>query len=384
MNWWFFNPLSSSDPGLSPSPTSPDDLHLNSYHADTEPIQRTRKYSFNPMTSIFRKVRDMYEGINSATLSGAIDVIVIEQEAEPDPDDELDAESDVDPALVTTSRGNPLVRALRRQNSRHRQASLSFSSCEPPTRSYMCSPFHVRFGKLGVLQPEEKVIDVQVNGRDVDWLRMRLSRTGEAYFVDADDEESDAALSPPTSPPSELAARLSRGLSQRQPAESLNLKPTHSMAVMRLSTPIGAPAGALDRQVSGSESDLSRVGVGGVARRSAAEGIDVFLRTVLSSDNIPAAAATDVAEAAVQQPLQPVAPDASKSSGEQCPLTETLAARRRRTSKSNSSTSFGNSNGNDNTFSVVCDPAESSELESLAYAIFMILCICAFLYRYTQ
>ncbi|KAE8745928.1 hypothetical protein FOCC_FOCC007445 [Frankliniella occidentalis] len=53
--------------------------------------------------------RDFYNEINTATLTGAIDVIVVEQ----------------------------------------------------PDGSYTCSPFHVRFGKLGVLRSREKVVSVR-------------------------------------------------------------------------------------------------------------------------------------------------------------------------------------------------------------------------------
>jgi phosphatidate phosphatase LPIN len=50
--------------------------------------------------------REFYNEINSATLTGAIDVIVIEQE----------------------------------------------------DGTYLCSPFHVRFGKIGVLRSKEKIV----------------------------------------------------------------------------------------------------------------------------------------------------------------------------------------------------------------------------------
>lgn len=58
------------------------------------------------MMKIFSNFKDFYNDINGATLTGAIDVIVVEQ---------LDG-------------------------------------------SYNCSPFHVRFGKLGVLRSREKVV----------------------------------------------------------------------------------------------------------------------------------------------------------------------------------------------------------------------------------
>jgi phosphatidate phosphatase LPIN len=50
--------------------------------------------------------KEFYNEINSATLTGAIDVIVVEQE----------------------------------------------------DGTYLCSPFHVRFGKIGVLRSKEKIV----------------------------------------------------------------------------------------------------------------------------------------------------------------------------------------------------------------------------------
>uniref|UniRef100_A0AAR2KSC6 phosphatidate phosphatase n=1 Tax=Pygocentrus nattereri TaxID=42514 RepID=A0AAR2KSC6_PYGNA len=75
-------------------------------------------------------VRELYKGLNQATLSGCIDVVVVQQ----------------------------------------------------PDGTFQCSPFHVRFGKLGVLRSREKVIDIEVNGSPVD-LHMKLGDNGEAFFV---------------------------------------------------------------------------------------------------------------------------------------------------------------------------------------------------------
>ena len=55
-------------------------------------------------------VQDFYSEINAATLTGAIDVIVVQQE----------------------------------------------------DGSYKCSPFHVRFGKLGVLKAREKIVRIGI------------------------------------------------------------------------------------------------------------------------------------------------------------------------------------------------------------------------------
>ncbi|KAL1771107.1 phosphatidate phosphatase LPIN2 isoform X3 [Sigmodon hispidus] len=81
-------------------------------------------------------VKELYKGINQATLSGCIDVVVVRQQ----------------------------------------------------DGTYQCSPFHVRFGKLGVLRSKEKVIDIEINGIAVD-LHMKLGDNGEAFFVEETEEE---------------------------------------------------------------------------------------------------------------------------------------------------------------------------------------------------
>ena len=48
----------------------------------------------------------------------------------------------------------------------------------------MCTPFHVRFGRVQVLRRSEKRVRVRVNGVDVDHVTMRLGAAGEAYFVE--------------------------------------------------------------------------------------------------------------------------------------------------------------------------------------------------------
>jgi len=76
---------------------------------------------------------------------------------------------------------------------------------EQPDGRLVASPFHVRFGKYGVLHSREKVVDIEVNGEPVD-LRMKLGENGEAYFVD-DSEEWDGSLHP-----EHLATRFVRRL----------------------------------------------------------------------------------------------------------------------------------------------------------------------------
>lgn len=60
----------------------------------------------NSLVKVFSNFKEFYNEINGATLTGAIDVIVVEQ----------------------------------------------------PNGEFHCSPFHVRFGKLGVLRSREKIV----------------------------------------------------------------------------------------------------------------------------------------------------------------------------------------------------------------------------------
>lgn len=63
----------------------------------------------NSLVKVFSNFKDFYNEINGATLTGAIDVIVVEQ----------------------------------------------------PDGTFLCSPFHVRFGKLGVLRSREKIVSMR-------------------------------------------------------------------------------------------------------------------------------------------------------------------------------------------------------------------------------
>uniref|UniRef100_A0A672ZG85 phosphatidate phosphatase n=1 Tax=Sphaeramia orbicularis TaxID=375764 RepID=A0A672ZG85_9TELE len=86
--------------------------------------------------TVFVTVKELYRGLNPATLTGGIDVIVVRQ----------------------------------------------------PDGSFQCSPFHVRFGKLGVLRSKEKVVDIEINGEAVD-LHMKLGDNGEAFFVEENEDK---------------------------------------------------------------------------------------------------------------------------------------------------------------------------------------------------
>ncbi|XP_059375048.1 phosphatidate phosphatase LPIN1-like isoform X1 [Carassius carassius] len=102
---------------------------------------QTMNYVGQLAGQVFVQVKELYRGLNPATLSGCIDVIVVRQ----------------------------------------------------PDGSLQCSPFHVRFGKMGVLRSREKVVDIEINGEPVS-LHMKLGENGEAFFVK--ETESDEEMVP--------------------------------------------------------------------------------------------------------------------------------------------------------------------------------------------
>lgn len=109
--------------------------------------------------NISDSISTTWNSLNPATLSGAIDVIVVEQE----------------------------------------DGSLA------------CSPFHVRFGKFSLLRPSEKKVEFKVNGVKQDYS-MKLGDGGEAFFVfETTDNipqflQTSPLVSPASSPPLEASS----------------------------------------------------------------------------------------------------------------------------------------------------------------------------------
>lgn len=158
----------------------------------------------------FDSVSKTWNSINPATLSGAIDVIVVENEA----------------------------------------GELS------------CSPFHVRFGILQLLRPSQKKVDFIINGKMTN-LPMKLGDGGEAFFVFEASKDVDvpsdlmtspvlsAASSPSSSPPSSPKkgdhalqepefldiTQSSPELSKPSPEENSSLTPNHSSPDLPLNRP---------------------------------------------------------------------------------------------------------------------------------------------------
>ncbi|KAK4336786.1 hypothetical protein RND71_043994 [Anisodus tanguticus] len=96
----------------------------------------------NYIGKFFTNFKDFYREINSATLTGAIDVVIVKQ----------------------------------------------------ADNTYLCSPFHVRFGKMGVLRSKEKIVDIEINGEPSE-IFMKLGDNGEAFFVEECNEFNEGSNS---------------------------------------------------------------------------------------------------------------------------------------------------------------------------------------------
>uniref|UniRef100_A0A7N6FGC4 phosphatidate phosphatase n=1 Tax=Anabas testudineus TaxID=64144 RepID=A0A7N6FGC4_ANATE len=134
---------------------------------------QTMNYVGQLAGQVFVQVKELYRGLNPATLSGCIDVIVV----------------------------------------RH------------PDGSLQCSPFHVRFGKMGVLRSREKVVDMEINGEPVN-LHMKLGDNGEAFFVQETENDQEVvpsylATSPILSDGPNLMSSSMMGKSSGQPIQTL-------------------------------------------------------------------------------------------------------------------------------------------------------------------
>ena len=150
--------------------------------------------------NISDSVSTAWNSLNPATLSGAIDVIVVEQE----------------------------------------DGSLS------------CSPFHVRFGKFSLLRPYEKKVEFIVNGTKQNYA-MKLGEGGEAFFVFETAETIPQSLqtsplaSPASSPPLAPERDRSNSTGSLQEPDFLQLdadtgKPKSSSPLRPLPSVISRPS----------------------------------------------------------------------------------------------------------------------------------------------
>ncbi|KAF3764727.1 LNS2-domain-containing protein, partial [Cryphonectria parasitica EP155] len=147
--------------------------------------------------NISDSVSTAWNSINPATLSGAIDVIVVEQA----------------------------------------DGTLS------------CSPFHVRFGKFSLLRPYEKKVEFRVNGKKQDYA-MKLGEGGEAFFVFETSDtipqnlQTSPLVSPASSPPMPPGRAATTSLLQDPPLLDLD-NDENGKETPRSSSPVRPPPSAL-------------------------------------------------------------------------------------------------------------------------------------------
>ncbi|KAK6454600.1 uncharacterized protein RJT20DRAFT_130780 [Scheffersomyces xylosifermentans] len=72
--------------------------------------------------------------------------------------------------------------------------AIDIITVEQPDGSLQCSPWHVRFGKFQIIKPSQKKIDLYVNDVKTD-LPMKLGDGGEAFFVFETDSKNGDLLS---------------------------------------------------------------------------------------------------------------------------------------------------------------------------------------------
>lgn len=145
--------------------------------------------------TISTSVSTAWNSINPATLSGAIDVIVVEQE----------------------------------------DGSLS------------CSPFHVRFGKFSLLRPSDKKVEFKVNGVKQEYS-MKLGEGGEAFFVfeTTDNVPQSMQTSPLVSPVASPASSPSLLPTASDLKDPDNFELNEDSGRLQRSSSAGIPSGTYD------------------------------------------------------------------------------------------------------------------------------------------
>ncbi|WFD35937.1 phosphatidate phosphatase [Malassezia cuniculi] len=152
--------------------------------AASEPLEREYALTYYPRPTTSGDCRMQYVGklvssvyntitpsINPSTLTGAIDVIVVEREVETD---------------VEVANEDGTTSTVRRR-----------------TTELSGSPFHVRFGKMSVIRPADRKVTLHLNGSpDPLPFAMKVADDGEAHFVMEIDNDSsgDVPSSLVTSP----------------------------------------------------------------------------------------------------------------------------------------------------------------------------------------
>jgi len=79
-----------------------------------------------------------------------------------------------------------LVEGYSKINTATRTGAIDVVFVEQEDGTFASTPFHVRFGKLGVVWSGSKCVDIEINGKEVD-MSMVLDDRGMAFFSEKDD-----------------------------------------------------------------------------------------------------------------------------------------------------------------------------------------------------
>lgn len=120
-------------------------------------------------------VSEFYKDINPSTLSGAIDIVVIKH---------INRENDRNAIIDTIKKDDNQTIDIDNQKN----------------ELFVCSPFHVRFGKIHVLRPQDKLVEISINSVKIENLAMKVGEAGEAFFVVPIDPEDEVNSNWITSP----------------------------------------------------------------------------------------------------------------------------------------------------------------------------------------
>jgi len=83
-----------------------------------------------------------------------------------------------------------IVNNIAKINSATLSGAVDVVFVEQDDGTYRSTPFNVRFGKIGVVWSKQKIIDIEINGKEVE-LKMILDDYGVAYFEEKDDNKDD-------------------------------------------------------------------------------------------------------------------------------------------------------------------------------------------------
>ena len=159
-------------------------------------MKRVARAALDAATGLSDKVSDSL-GINQSTLSGAIDVVVVPQ----------------------------------------------------PDGTLRSTPFHVRFGKLQLLNPQEKVVTITINDAPAAFT-MKLGYSGEAYFVEealepAADGSQAAAGERPRAASATVDSEFSLDGGVPPLMTDLSTSSAPDLSLSRAASPPGSLAGAV-------------------------------------------------------------------------------------------------------------------------------------------